>query len=251
VKKLEKTGNLIAPFIMFLVIFGTWELLIIALDIPRWILPGPIAIFQTMVKSFMEFLPHILVSMETIFVGFIIAVPIGIIFALLIVNFNLLAVTADPYIIFLVVTPLITLVPLLMYFFGFGIGVRILAVIIQSFAIVLMNSVTGFLNVESLKLELMQSLRANRVQTFLNVLFPAALPDVFTGMKLAGIFATMACISVEYIGGNEGLGSQIIRHTQFINTEKAFSCIFFVAIIGITLYMLITLLERLSIRWKI
>ena len=250
-KKSEKIAQILAPIVMFFIIFGLWEVLIIAFDVPRWILPGPISIFTTMVTGFGEILPHLLISLETIFIGFAFAVPIGVLLAALITNFKTLAVALDPYIIFLVVTPLITLVPLLMYFLGFGIEVRILAVVIQSFAIVNMNAATGFNNVETLRLELMQSLRANRVQTFSRTVLPSALPDVFTGMKLCGIFATTACISVEYVCGNKGLGSQIIRYTQFINTEKAFACIFFVAIIGVTLYTLISLLEKLVIRWKI
>ncbi len=250
-KENSKAIGILAPVAMFVIIFSLWELLILVFKIPRWIFPGPIAIFKSMVTDFPSFWPHIWVSVKTIFIGFIFAVPLGILLAAFITNFKVLAAALDPFIIFLVVTPLITLVPLLMYFLGFGVEVRILAVIIQSFAIVNMNAATGFLNVELLKLELMQSLRANRSQTFLRVIFPSALPDVFTGMKLCGIFATTACISVEYVGGNEGLGSQIIRHTQYIATEKAFACIFFVAIIGIALYMMISLLEKSVIRWKI
>lgn len=249
--KSKRITHILAPIVMFFIIFGLWEAATVVLKVPRWIIPGPIAIFTAMVEGFSDISPHLWISLQTIFVGFIIAVPLGIILAAFITNFKLLAVALDPYIIFLVVTPLITLMPLLMYFLGFGIEVRILAVVIQSFAIVNMNSATGFLNVELLRHELMQSLRANRLQTFSRVILPSALPDVFTGMKLCGIFATTACISVEYIGGNKGLGSQIIRYTQFINTEKAFACIFFVAIIGILLYTLISLLEKLVIKWKI
>lgn len=250
-KRTTKTTSILAPVVTFFIIFGLWELAILIFKIPRWILPGPIAIFNTMIVKFADFWPNIWVSMQTIFIGFIFAVPIGIVLAGIITNFKTLAAALDPFIIFLVVTPLITLVPLLMYFLGFGIEVRILAVIIQSFAIVNMNAATGFANVELLRMELMQSVRANRLQTFSRVVLPSALPDVFTGMKLCGIFATTACISVEYVGGNKGLGSQIIRHTQYIATEKAFACIFFVAVIGIILYMLVSLLEKAIIRWKI
>lgn len=249
--KYEKISGIVAPLVMFVVIFGMWEVLIKIFEVPRWILPGPVAIFKTMVVNFNEFLPHILISAQTILIGFIIAVPLGILLASIITNYKVLAVALDPYIVFLVVTPLITLVPLLMYFLGFGIEVRILAVIISSFAIVNMNAATGFSNVAMIRMELMQSLRANRIQAFTKAILPSALPDVFTGMKLCGIFATTACISVEYVGGNKGLGSQIIRHTQFIATEKAFACIFFVAVIGITLYTFISLLEKRIIRWKI
>lgn len=250
-KRREKLIGIIAPIVMFLLLFALWEVVLKVFDIPRWILPGPIAIFQSMIVNFMDFWPHIWMSIVTIFSGFAIAVPIGIVLAALITNYKLLNAALDPYIIFLVVTPLVTLVPLLMYFLGFGINVRIIAVIIQSFAIVNMNAATGFNNVERIRLELMSSVRANRLQAFSRVIFPSSLPDVFTGIKLCGIFATTACVSVEYVGGNEGLGSQIIRYTQFINTEKAFACIFFVAIIGITLYSLISFAEKKIIKWSI
>ncbi len=250
-KKREKLIGIIAPVVMFLLLFFVWEMTIRVFDIPRWVIPGPIAIITTMLTDFSVFWPHIWMSMLTIFTGFIIAVPMGILLGALITNFRIVNAALDPFIIFLVVTPLVTLVPLLMYFMGFGINVRILAVVIQAFAIVNMNAATGFNNVERIRLELMQSMRANRLQAFFRVIFPSALPDVFTGIKLCGIFATTACVSVEYVGGNQGLGSQIIKYTQFINTEKAFACIFFVAIIGIALYSLISLAEKLIIKWSI
>lgn len=249
--KREKLVGIIAPLVMFITLFALWEIILKVFEIPRWIIPGPIAIFKSMVVNFSDFWPHIWMSMITIFTGFAIAVPIGILLAALITNYKLINAALDPYIIFLVVTPLVTLVPLLMFFLGFGINVRIIAVIIQSFAIVNMNAATGFNNVERVRLELMQSLRANRIQAFSRVIFPSSLPDVFTGIKLCGIFATTACVSVEYVGGNEGLGSQIIKYTQFMGTEKAFACIFFVAIIGISLYSLISLAEKKIIKWSI
>jgi len=250
-KSSSSIASILAPIVMFFILFGLWQLITIVFNIPRWILPGPIEIFKEMFGNFGEFLPHVWVSIRTIGTGFLIAVPCGIILGGLITNFKVLDSTLSPYIIFLVTTPLITLVPLLMLWFGFGIGVKILAVIIQSFPIVNMNSATGFNNIEAIRLELMQSLSANRVQTFFRAILPSALPDVFTGMKLAGIFATTACISAEYVGGNVGLGSQIIKYSQFMRTESAFSCIFFVAVIGVALYGLISLMEKLVIRWKI
>jgi NitT/TauT family transport system permease protein len=249
--KKEKIVGILAPAVMFLILFILWEVLLGVFNIPRWILPGPIAIFESMVVNFSSFWPHIWVSIVTIFIGFAIAVPIGILLAAIITNFRLVNSALDPYIIFLVVTPLVTLVPLLMFFLGFGINVRIIAVVLTSFAIVNMNAATGFNNVEKIRLELMQSLRANKGQSFIRVIFPSSLPDVFTGIKLCGIFATTACVSVEYVGGNKGLGSQIIKHTQFMGTEKAFACIFYVAIIGICLYSLISFAEKKIIKWSI
>jgi len=247
----SKLSSIIAPFIAFLIIFSIWEAVVRIMGIPRWLLPAPSGIFVSMVVNFPEFWPHISISMFTIFIGFILAVPIGILLASIITTFKIVSSALSPYIIFLVTTPLITLVPLLMLWIGYGIEIRIVTVIIQSFAIVNMNACTGFLNVPVLRHELMDSLGASRLKSFFSVILPTALPDVFTGIRLATIFATTACISVEFLGGNTGLGSQIIRYSQFLRATDSFACIFYVTIIGLIMYGSVSFLEKKIVSWKI
>lgn len=247
----DKVINTLAPVIMFLLVFGFWEIMVRASGTPRWLLPAPSAIFVSMFVNFGEFWPHILRTLQTVFIGFIIAVPVGLLLASLITNFKVVNAALSPYIIFLVTTPLITLVPLLMLWMGYGVEVRIVTVIIQSFAIVNMNSCTGFLNVPIIRTELMQSLGSTRIQNFFHSILPTAMPDVFTGIRLASIFATTSCISAEYVGGNEGLGSQIIKNSQFLRTTESFACIFYVTLIGLALYGIISYAQKKVIYWKI
>jgi NitT/TauT family transport system permease protein len=235
---------------MFIILFSIWELIVKVMEIPKWLLPGASDIFKAMIVNFPAYWPHIWTSFITILTGFLIAVPVGILLAALVTNFDIVNAALSPYVIFLVTTPLITLVPLLMLWIGFGIETRILTVVIQSFAIINMNACTGFLNVPIIRKELMQSMGANRLQMFVHVIFPTALPDVFTGFRLATIFATTACISAEYVGGNKGLGSQIIKYSQFLKTTDSFACIFYVAVIGIIFYGLVGLVQKRVIRWK-
>ena len=243
--------SIAAPLLMFLIVFGFWEIVVRSLEIPKWLLPAPTGIIKSMVVNFKEFWPHIFMTMKTVFIGFIIAVPIGLLLASLITSFKLVNAALSPYIIFLVTTPLITLVPLLMLFMGYGIEMRVVTVIIQSFAIVNMNAATGFVNVPIIRTELMQSLGATRIQSFRHSILPTALPDIFTGIRLASIFSTTACISVEYVGGNNGLGSQIIKNSQFLKTTESFACIFYVTLIGLVLYGIISFAEKKAIYWKI
>lgn len=246
-----KVIRIIAPVIAFVVIFGAWEMIVHLAEIEAWLLPAPSKIFSSMALDFPEYWPHILMTLETILLGFVIAVPLGLLLASLISSSRLLSSALGPYIIFLVTTPLITLVPLLMLWMGFGMKVRVVTVIIQSFAVVNMNACTGFANVPVLRTELMQSLGASRMQAFFKVQLPSAAPDIFTGIRLAGIFATTACISAEYVGGSEGLGSRIIYYSQFLKSSQSFACIFYVMLLGVLLYCLTSLAQRLVIRWKI
>ena len=246
-----KPVDIIAPTITFAILFMLWEGIVKVNEIPRWLLPAPSGIVTVMFTQFPDFAPHILMTFKTVLIGFAFAVPIGIFFAAFITTYQVVSDALSPYVIFLVTTPLITLVPLLQLWMGYGMEVRIVTVVIQSFAIVNLNAVTGYINVPIIRLELMQSLGAKRMQTFFRVILPTAAKDVFTGIRLAAIFATIACITSEYVGGNIGLGSQIIKYSQFLKTTESFACIFFVAVVGLAMYGIITVIEKRVVSWKI
>jgi NitT/TauT family transport system permease protein len=240
-----------APLITFLILLAIWETIVVVRRIPAWQIVAPSAAFRAMVVNFDSFIPHLVRSYSNILIGFALAVVVGICLAALINNFELLGILLTPYITMLVTTPIMTLVPLLIVLFGFARWILVFAVLAQAFPILNMNTVTGLNNVEVMKLELMHSLRATRLQTFRYCTLPAALPNVFTGMKLSGIFATTATVGAEFTAGTVGLGAMIIAHTQFMRTAQAFASIFFVALIGLFLYISISLLEMKLVKWKI
>ncbi len=247
-----KNLDFIAPLITLVVLFSGLELFVRLFNVPRWILPAPSKIIATFVKEFFPLmLTHFLATIQVVGTGFIAGVLIGVTLAILLYQYKILDKAFSPYVVMLVTTPLITLVPLLMLWLGFGNDVKIIAVSIQTFPIVLMNSLTGFNNVEVIKLELMKSMGAGKLHTFKKVIFPSALPSVFTGIKLGGIFATIAAIGAEFVGGNVGLGNRIVFYTSYIQTERAFAFIFLVSLIGISLYLLLTFIQSRIIRWEI
>ena len=246
----KRITSIVAPIVTFLLIFGIWEGLCTALDAPSWIVPKPSEIFTSMVVDFQDYLPHLLTTFECVLIGFLIAIPVGLVVATLITSFPLVNAAMSPYITFLVTTPLIALIPLLMLAMGYGMNMRITVVVIQAFAVINMNACTGFNNVPTLRRELMQSLGANRLRTYWMMILPSAASDIITGLRLAAIFATTTCISVEYNAGNTGLGSQIILYSQYMQMAKSFACIFYVTIVGLVMYALISLIEKKVVNWE-
>ncbi len=246
----EAITNILAPLVMFLILLAFWQLFVTVFAIPVFQLPGPIVIIEQMIEYSAEIVPHFWVTLQTIIAAFLCAVVFGLLFAFVITNFALLNSVLSPFVILMVTTPLITLMPLLMIAFGFEIQVRMLGVFIQAFPIVNMNAATGYTNTPTIRLELMRSLGAGRWQTFREAIFPSAIVDVFTGIKLSAIFAVTATIGIEFSSSSEGLGSRILYYTDFYKTDLAFACIFYVAIIGVLLYSLVLLAEKLIVRWK-
>lgn len=251
-KDIEKHSKLenIAPILLFVAIFIIVQVVITVMQVPRFVLPKPTEIVGALGDNFGTLGPDILITLQEILAGYGLAILVGIGVAIVITQFPLLNSAFTPYMLLLATTPMIALIPLLMIWLGFGVQVRIIVVVLQSFPVIMMNSATGFSNVDPLKLELMKTLGANRMQTLGNVIIPDALPHIFTGVKLGGIFATTAAISSEFSGGTEGLGFRIFTSTSFLKTEMAFAGIICVAAIGIGLYLLATFVEKKLIKWQ-
>ncbi len=246
----SKANRVAAPVIVFFLLFGLWELAVRTFDIPRQVLPTPSSIAAALAGNFELLWPHLLITLKTILTGVIIGVPVGIVLAAVLSQFKMLEKAFSPYVIFLVTTPTITIVPLLTLWLGFGAEVRMLVVVIQAIPIVMLNSITGFNSVDPEPVELMKSLGAGRFATFRKVIFPAALPQVFTGIKLGAIFGTIAAIGSEFAGAKEGMGNRIVSFLALVQTELAFAGIIVVILIGVLLSYLIDLIGSRFLKWN-
>jgi ABC-type nitrate/sulfonate/bicarbonate transport system permease component len=240
----------IAPIILLVCLILLWEFFVMVSHISRTILPAPHAIFGAMKQNFIrDIFPHLLFTLRVILTGYIIAIPSGIVIAAVCSQFRLLIKAASPLIILLVVTPMITMVPLFMLWMGFDYKVRIIVVVLQATPIITLNTLSGFQTVENAKLELMRAMGSSRMQIFVKLLFPNAMPQVFTGLKLGCIFSTIAAMSADLAAGKQGLGYRIQQYSSLIMTEMAFGTILIVALIGIILFQIVLCIEKRVIIW--
>jgi ABC-type nitrate/sulfonate/bicarbonate transport system, permease component len=249
-KKQLKIINIIAPLVLLVIIVGGLEIFVKASGISRTILPAPSAIFLKLAENFIrDIWPQLLFTLQVILTGYIIAIPVGMFIAALCSQFRIVIKAISPLIILLVVTPMITMVPLFMLWMGFNPILRIIVVILQATPIITLNTLTGFSTVETSKLELMRSMGANRIQTFFKLIFPNALPQVFTGLKLGCIFSTIVAMSADLAAGKMGLGYRIQQYSSLIMTEMAYGTIIIVALVGIILFQIVASIEKKIIVW--
>ncbi len=247
-KKESKIMNLcmtvIPPVILLLLLFGVWEAYCQINDVPVWKLPKPTDIFVAFFSGFKENLPYLASTYFNIIVGFLLAVVIGLGFALILSNSKVLSMALTPIIVVFCCIPMVTLVPLLLVTMGTGPLPKILTVIIQCFPIINMNACVGFANVDRTRIELMQSMKASKVQMYKYCMFRDAMPDIFTGIKLSSVLAMIAGVSAEICGGSGGLGNNISSLIGLNRTPEAFSCLIYVIVLGMVLYGVIGALEK-------
>ena len=125
--------------------------------------------------------------------------------------------------------------PLLLIWFGYGLFPKVLVAFLVAFFPIVVNGASGLASVQPELLDLGHSLQASRWQTFWKFRIPSALPELFSGMKVAVTLAIIGAIIGEFVGGNRGLGYLIIVANQELDTPLAFAAIFLLSAAGIAL----------------
>jgi NitT/TauT family transport system permease protein len=126
---------------------------------------------------------------------------------------------------------------------------KIIIAFLVAFIPIVVNTANGLVSVEKELLDLRRSLEASRWQVFWKFRMPAALPELFSGMKIAITLAVIGAIIGEFVGGDQGLGYLIIIANQELDTPLAFAGLVVISAGGIILYALFELLERIAIPW--
>ena len=232
------------------VIVGGTELLLRVLEVPHYIMPTPSQIAAALVRDFHLIAPHIGVTLTELLVGFAIGASAGFVLAAVITQFPLVEKIVAPYILLLVTTPMLALVPLLILRFGFGLEPRIIAVALASGPMVMINSATGFRRVDLAKIALARSFGASTLQIFLKIRIPMAMPMVIVGLMIGSIFGLLTAVGAEMVGGSSGLGNRLAYYSSLIQMPQFFACILVLATIGISIYVLFYWIGKRWASWE-
>jgi NitT/TauT family transport system permease protein len=227
-----------------------WQIAVRAFHVPTYVLPAPSEIGKALVNNMPTLLPHLMVTLKDLLTGYFIGATIGIVLAAFVTQLPFLEKIITPYILILVTTPMMALVPLLILKFGFGATPRIIAVCLSVGPMVMINSATGFRRTDSAKLALARSYGASTFQIFSKVRFPLALPMIVTGLMVGGIFGLMTAIGAEMVGGGEGLGNRLVYYSSLARMDSFFSVMVLVAVLGISLYVLFYFIGKKWASWE-
>ncbi len=219
-----------------LVVVGL-EILLRVAQVPAYTFPLPSDIFASLVGNFGLFWPHLLVTLQVIGIGYAIGAAVGIVLAALITQFPFAEKIITPYILLLVTTPMIALVPLLVQKMGFGVAPRIIAVALAVGPMVMINSATGFRRTDLAKIALARSYGATTPQIFTKVRFPLALPMIIVGLMVGAIFGMLTAVGAEIVGSGEGLGNRLMFYSSRIQMANFWAVIVLLATMGILIYV--------------
>jgi ABC-type nitrate/sulfonate/bicarbonate transport system permease component len=155
-----------------------------------------------------------------------------------------------PYLVISQTVPIIAVAPLLIIWFGYGISAKIFAVVLMCFFPITLGLYDGFRSVSVEHIRLLTSMGASPYKIFMMLKLPSALPNFFTGLKLAATYSIMAAVIGEWLGGSSGLGIYMTRATKAYQTAHVFAVILVIIALSMLLFAIVMLLDRLLLKWK-
>jgi NitT/TauT family transport system permease protein len=233
-----------------IVILGGWEILIRYFKVPEFVFPAPSAIGTALVKSFANNFPHFLITLSELISGYVVGATIGLVLAAVLTQIPFIEKIITPYILLLITTPTLALVPLLMLKLGFNIWPRIIAVSLATGPMVMINSVTGFRRTDLAKIALAKSYGATTFQIFKVIRFPLALPMIIVGLLVGGIFGLITAVGSDMVGGKMGLGNKLAYYSSLARMANFFAVIIMVSAIGISIWIIFSAVGKKWASWQ-
>ncbi len=228
-----------------------WELAVIVFQIPRYILPSLSSIIRQFVRNFDTIWQYTLITGYETLVGFAIAVALGVPLAMLTAFSRILRQTFYPFAVALEMVPKIAFAPLFVTWFGFGFVPKMIIVFLVCFFPILLNGILGFTSLSQEMVYFSRSTGASQLRMFWKIRLPAALPELFVGLKGAAVNATVGATISEWIGGDAGLGYYIQIATGQLRMDLAFAIIFMLTALGLSLFYVVQLVEKRMIPWHV
>jgi NitT/TauT family transport system permease protein len=246
----RRTVSLVAwPLLGLAVAVAVWWAITVWFNIQTVILPAPPKVASAYLALQSELLKQAWSTAYATLLGFGFSLVVGVLIGAAIAAWRPFERMFQPLLVAFNAVPKVALAPLMLIWFGYGkTPVLAMAFMVCFFPIVL-STATGLTSTPADLAELARSMDASRLQTFRRVRLPAALPQIFVGLKVAMPLAVIGVVVGEMQYGDSGLGMIIVQTAGQADTSTAFAAIGLLALVSIVLYYALVLIERLLLPW--
>jgi len=245
----RKMATGIKPIILVLLMIVLWDVVIRIFHVPPYQVPAPMEVVRTLWTDWPELLSQAVPTTEATLAGFALSAMFGITLAMLIASSRTVEDYVYPLLVFSQSIPKVAVAPLFVVWFGFGMLPKVISAFLLGFFPVVVAAVQGFKSVEPDMIDLARAMEAGRMQLFRMISLPHALPSIFAGLKVAITLTVVGAVVGEFVGSNSGLGFVLQRSIGNFELPTMFAALIVLAAIGMILFALIELAERLTVPW--
>ncbi|MEV0290441.1 MULTISPECIES: ABC transporter permease [unclassified Kribbella] len=243
------TAAVLLPIVGLIGAIALWGVATVVFSIESYLLPSPSDVIRTFFDQPAYLLQQTGISFLETVEGFLLAIVIGVPIALLIVRSVILERLVYPLLLMVNAIPKIAIAPLLVVWMGFGQWPKVVMVLLMCFFPIVISTAQGMKSTPVELVELLRSLNASRTQEFFKLRLRYAMPQIFTGLKVAISLAVIGSVIAEFVGATQGLGYVIQQSGASADTALAFAAITLLSIMSIILFYGLVLLEHLFLPW--
>ncbi len=244
----RRAVGLLWPVAVSLAIFVlAWQAVVFVSGFKSFVLPGPWTVSERFVRAWTDGMmwPHVQATLVEVLLGFALGASIALVVGVLLARSRLAERLLSPYLVAAQATPVLALAPLIVLWFGNGLSSKLVITTLIVFFPVAVATMVGIRSVDPRLLEMARSFRATTWQTISGVEIPAALPAILGGMRVGATLAVIGAIVGEWAGADKGLGVLInVARGSLFDTPLMFAALAMLAILGVTLYLVMILIER-------
>ncbi|HXQ88700.1 MAG TPA: ABC transporter permease [Solirubrobacterales bacterium] len=244
------------PALLLAALIGLWQVacstgaIADALNLEPYLVPSPTEIARSLWENRDLLAENAWVTLREMLLGILAAIAVGIGFAVLMHLSRWLRDAAYPLVVASQTIPILVISPILVVWFGYGIGPKIVIVALICFFPITVNALDGLRSVDPEAVKMMRSLDASRWQRFRRVEAPAALPNLFTGIKIAVVIAPIGAVFAEWAGADAGLGRLILSDSAYFEVARQFATVAVLSALALALIGLTALAERRVVTWR-
>ena len=244
-KKLRNTTSSKAPAILAVaLLLIIWQIVSVSGLVPKYMLPSPTEVLMVFFHDSAALCSNLGVTLQEAFYGLSLGVLIGFAFAVVMDSCDILYRAFYPILVITQTIPTVAIAPLLVLWFGYEMTPKVILIVLVTFFPITVGLLDGFKSVDQDAVGLLKSMGAGKIQIFKHLKFPSALPQFFSGLRIAAAYSVVGAVISEWLGGFSGLGVYMTRVKKAFAFDKMFAIIFLISAVSLLLMGFVDLLEK-------
>jgi NitT/TauT family transport system permease protein len=244
--------QLVLPILVGVLLLVAWEAFVRLDDIPPYILPGPLAIGQSMIEGWSTLYASLLVTLKVTGMALAAAIIFGGGLAILFAQSKWIEASLFPYAVILQVTPIVAIAPLILIYVKNTQAALLICAWIVAFFPILSNTTLGLNSIDHNYLDLMRLYRAKRWQVLWYLRLPGAMPYFFGGLKIAGGLSLIGAVVAEFTAGTasggSGLAYRILESSFRLDIPRMYAALILLSVTGVLIFLAFSVLAHLVLR---
>lgn len=230
---MTKTLNALGSALLAIVV---WQAIVSGFSLPKFILPGPLLVAETMWKSRVIIFENALVTISEVLIGLVLGAMLGAATAINLATSSFARIYVRPILVFSQAVPVFALAPILTLWLGYGIWSKIFMTVLIIYFPVASAFYDGLTRTPKAYVDLAKVMGANNKRLMWHVRIPAALPSLGSGLRLAAVYAPIGAVIGEWVGASKGLGYLMLLANGRAKIDLMFAALFVLAAFTVLLH---------------